>query len=176
MLLADLAVDSAGYRILLLLHITCMIVGFGSSFVYPFLGNEAKKRRGIEAKALSDASLSTAEIITTPVIYAGGAFGLVLALVGPWDLADVWLSGAITVFLAAVVFAKLVHVPNLKAMNELITQLAAMGPPPEGGAPAGPPPQAAQLEARGKAAARNGGLLHLAMLVMLYLMIWKPGA
>lgn len=175
MVLADLAVDSTAYRLLVFLHIGCMIVGFGSSFVYPILGNEGKKRRGIEAKALSDASLAAAKLVTTPVIYAGGAFGLVLALVGPWDIADLWLSAAIVVFLAAVLFAGFVHVPNLQRMNVLVTELAAMGAPPAG-APAGPPPQAVEMEQRGKAAARNGGILHLSLIVLLYLMIWKPGA
>lgn len=176
MVLADLAIDSTGYRLLLFAHIVCMIVGFGSSFVYPILGNEAKKRRGIEAKALSDGSLHAAELVTTPVIYAGGAFGLVLGFVGPWDFADAWLSAAVVVFLAAVLFARFVHVPNLQRMNVLVTELAMMGPPPGGVAPAGPPPQAVEMEQRGKAAARNGGLLHLALVVLLYLMIWKPGA
>lgn len=175
MVLADLSIDSTGYRLLLFLHIVCMIVGFGSSFVYPILGNEGKKRRGVEAKALSESSLHAAELVTTPVIYVGGALGLVLALVGPWDIADAWLSASFTVFIAAVLFARFVHVANLTRMNVLIAELATMGPPPAG-APAGPPPQAVELEQRGKAAARNGGILHLALVVLLYLMIWKPGA
>lgn len=175
MLLADLALDSFGYRALLLLHIACMIVGFGSSFVYPILGGEAKQRRGIEAKALSEASLHAAHVVTTPVIYAGGLFGLLAALLGPWDLGDAWLSLAILLYLAAVLFARFVHVPNLEKMNALTAELAAMGPPPAG-ATGGPPPQAVEMERRGGAAARNGGVLHVTFLVILVLMIWKPGA
>jgi hypothetical protein len=173
MTLADLAINSFGYQALLFLHILAMIVGFGSTFVYPFLGAEAKQRRGIEAKALSEAGLGTAKIITTPVIYAGGALGLLLGIVGPWDFGDVWLSGAIVVFLASVIFAAFVHVPNLARMNAIIAELATTGPPPAGAG--GPPPGAAELEKRGKDAARNGGILHLSLVVLLYLMIWKPG-
>ncbi len=64
------------------------------------------------------------------------------------------------------------HVPNLEAMNKLAAELAGMGPPPAGAS--GPPAQAVELETRGKAAARNGGVLHVLFAVVLVLMIWKP--
>jgi hypothetical protein len=51
-----------------------------------------------------------------------------------------------------------------------------MGPPPEGVTPTGPPPQVAELERRGKLVKQYSGILHLSMLVILVLMIWKPGA
>lgn len=159
-----------------LAHLTCVVVGFGSSFVYPFLGNEAKKRRGVQAQALSEASLATAKIITTPMIYAAGAFGLALAALGPYSLSDAWLSASMAVFLVAVLIAGFLHVPNLKQMTRLTVELAAMGPPPAGAAPSGPPPRVVELEARGKKAGMYGGILHLTFLVLMVLMIWKPGA
>ena len=62
------------------------------------------------------------------------------------------------------------HTPNLKAMNRLMAEMAA-GPPPEGG----PPPQVAELEARGKKAGMYGGILHLLFVAILLDMILKPG-
>ena len=53
-------------------------------------------------------------------------------------------------------------------------ELVAGGPPPAGAA-GGPPPQVAQLEANGKRMAMLGGMLHLALVAILVLMIWKPG-
>jgi hypothetical protein len=59
-------------------------------------------------------------------------------------------------------------------MNALQNQLLA-GPPP-GAAPAsGPPPQVAELEARGKKAAMFGGILHLLLTLLLLDMVFKPG-
>ena len=176
MILAELFPGDFGYDLLLLLHLVCVVVGFGSTFVYPFLGAQAQKRRGVEAAALSDSSLIAAKRVTTPVIYAAGAFGLILVLVGPAEFSDSWVGIAMALFIAAVLFSALVHVPNLLAMNKLTIELAAMGPPPAGAAASGPPPQVAEMEARGKRAAMNGGILHLAFLLLMIDMIFKPGA
>jgi hypothetical protein len=174
LVLADLAPDTTGYRLLLLGHILTVVVGFGSSFVYPLLGVQAKNRRGVQALALSESSLFAAKRITTPVIYAAGVFGILLVGFGPWGLSDEWVMAAITIFIALVLFAGFVHVPNLVRMDDLTRTLANAGPPPEGAS--GPPPEALEMEKRGAAAARNGGILHLGFLIVLILMIWKPGA
>ena len=165
-----------GYDLLLLLHLLCVVVGFGSTFVYAIMGSQASQRRGVEAQALSETSMQASKILTTPVIYAAGAFGLVLVLTGPWEFSDAWVGIAMALFLAAVLFAAFVHTPNLKRMDELTRELATMGPPPAGAAPSGPPPQVAEMEARGKKAAMNGGILHLAFLLLMIDMIFKPGA
>jgi hypothetical protein len=173
---ADLATDTFGWKLLFLLHLLCVTVGFGSTFVYPLLGKIASERTAAEGTVLTDAALYAAKRVTTPVIYAAGFFGLVLAIVGPYDMGKAWIAIAIVLFAAAVVFAGFVHVPNLVAMNKLSHQLSDAGPPPAGVAPSGPPPQVAQIEARGKRAAMNGGILHLVFLLLMLDMIWKPGA
>jgi len=48
----------------------------------------------------------------------------------------------------------------------------AGAPAPAGGRP---PPQVAELEARGKRAGAVGAALNLLMVAILFLMIWKPG-
>lgn len=169
--LAVLAHDTTGYRLLLLAHILCVIIGFGSTFVYPVLGAEAKKRQGVAGAAISDASERTGKIITSPFIWASGFFGLMLVLAGHYDFDAFWIQAAITLFLVAMAFSYLVHLPNLKRLNDLAQEMAA-GPPPAQGS--GPPPQVTEMETRVKAAARNGGFLHLLFAVLLILMIWKP--
>jgi hypothetical protein len=171
-LLADLALDSTGYRLLLLGHLLCVIVGFGSTFVYPFLGNHASKVRGKPAAEISNVSLATGNIVTTPFIYGALVFGLLLVGFGPYGFDYVFVQIAVTLLVAALFFSHFVHIANLKKMNVLANELADMGPPPAGAA--GPPPQAIETEKRGKDAARNGGILHLAFAVVLVLMVWKP--
>ena len=173
--LAALNPDSNIYRILFLLHITAAIVGFGSTFVYPVLGMLAQERRGEQAVALSDGSMKAAAALTNPGIYATALTGLLIVIFAdPWEFDQTWVWAAILVYIVALGFSHGVHQPNLKKMNALTHELASMGPPPEG-APAGPPPQAVEMETRGKAAARNGAILDLFLLLILYLMIWKPG-
>lgn len=171
--LAALGVTSSVYRILLLLHILTVIIGFGSSFVYPIMGRQAAKRRGIEAQALSETSLLAARAVTTPVVYAAGALGLILVLAGPHEFDELWIQLALSVFIVLVLFAGIVHVPNLKRMDELTRQLATASGPPPGGA-TGPPPQAVEMEQRARRAPVTGGLLDVGLVVLLILMIWKP--
>jgi len=176
MLLASLQETDDLYRLLVLLHVLAVIVGFGSTFVYPLLGNEAKKHPGLEAKGISNANQVAGQRLTEPAIYAAGAFGVLLVIVGPFEWEDPWVGLSLVLYVAALLFSIFVHQPNLKRMDALVNELAAMGPPPgaaAGGPPAGgPPPQVIEMEQRGKAAARNGGILHLAFAVILILMIW----
>jgi hypothetical protein len=65
-LLGTLAGDTTGYRLLLVGHLLCVIVGFGSTFVYPFLGVEAERRKGVEGAAITNSVIKTAHIVTTP--------------------------------------------------------------------------------------------------------------
>jgi hypothetical protein len=179
MILADLAPTDSGYRLLLLGHLLAVIVGFGSSFVWPFLGIEASKQRGAAAGTLSDFAMKYATLVTTYPIWAAGVFGGLLVATGPRGLDETWVGMAMGLFIVMVLFAALVHVPNLKKMNTLGHELMNLGGPAPGSQTAGasgPPPQAIEMEARGKAAARNGGILHLAFAVVLVLMVWQPGA
>ncbi len=160
-----------GYRILFLGHLLFVVVGFGSTFVWPVLGREAGKRPGPGGLALSEVAMKYSRYLTTYSIYAAGAFGFVLAAAAG-RLDETWAQIAIVIFLAAVLFSGFVHVPNLEKLDGLAHQLA--GGPPPGAAPGGPPPQLAEMGVRAKAAARNGGILHLAFVVLLILMIWQP--
>jgi hypothetical protein len=91
-LIALLSSDTTGYRLLLIGHLLCAIIGFGSTFVYPFMGAEAGKRKGVEGAAISDAVMKTASIVTAPFIYGAGIFGLLLVAFGPYDWGDRWLQ------------------------------------------------------------------------------------
>jgi hypothetical protein len=54
-------------------------------------------------------------------------------------------------------------------MLALQREMAAAGPPQ-----GGPPPQLAELQARGKKAAMFGGILHLLFVLILLDMVFKP--
>lgn len=184
MILASLQQNDTVYMVLVAVHILTVIVGFGSTFVYALTGNYASKHPGLEGKGISNANQFAGNRLTEPSIYAAGVMGVVLVLVGPFDFSDGWVSASLLLYVAALAFSHFVHLPNLKKMDDLVNELAAMGPPPgaagggEGGGkaggppPGGPPPQALELADRGKAAARNGGILHLTFAVILVLMVW----
>ncbi|HVE93533.1 MAG TPA: DUF2269 family protein [Acidimicrobiales bacterium] len=170
--IAALSPTSTGYRLLLLGHLLSVIIGFGSTFVYPVLGAQASKHKGVGGAAISEAADKAGKFVTEPFVIASGLFGVVLVVVGPFNFDALWIQAAVTLYVAAMVFSFAVHLPNLKRLNALAQEMAA-GPPP-GASAAGPPPQVAEMERRGKAVARNGGILHLLFAALLLLMIFKP--
>jgi hypothetical protein len=87
---------------------------------------------------------------------------------------ETWVTLAFVLFIAGVCVSEFVHSPNLKAMDALQEKLVsgAAGAPAGGG----PPPEVAELQARGKRAGMVGGILHLIFFLILIDMIWKPGA
>jgi hypothetical protein len=167
------------FRILYLLHLATVVIGFGSSFVYPMLAVRARKlgpEAARESYAINHAAFEVSKMITTPVIYASGVLGVLLALLGKdegIEFSQLWISIAFVLFLAAALIAGLLHVPNLKAMDRVEEQLVSgnVKAPASGG----PPKQVAELAERGKKAASFGGLLHLFWLLLMIDMIWQPG-
>ena len=182
MLLASLQQTDNLYRFLVFLHVLTVIVGFGSTFVYPLLGNEAKKHPGLEAKGISNANLLAGQRLTEPAIYAAGALGVVLVFVGPFEWEDPWVGLSLVLYVAALLFSLFVHQPNLKRMDALVNEPPgavspaagpAAGAPPAGEPAAeGPPRQVVEMAQRGKAAARTGGILHLALVVVVELLVF----
>ena len=170
---AGLDVNDFGYRVLFLLHILFVVVGFGSSFAYPALASRARRLPPAEGHAIGHATLGISKGVTTYPIWAAGLVGIILVGVSnEWKFSQAWVSIAFVLFFAAVIFAWFVHMPNLRKMDALQEELLAGAPSGSGG----PPPQVAELQARGKRAGMYSGLLHLAFLVLVIDMIWKPGS
>lgn len=159
------------YLVVYLIHLGCVVVGFGSSFVYPLLAVKARDLAPREAYALNHAALGISPYLTTYPIYGAGASGVVLVVLSDdaFSFSATWISVAFLVFILGVLVSTFLHTPNLKAMDALQAQLID--------APAGPaPPGVAELEERGQKAAMYGGLLHVFWFVLMVDMIWKPGA
>ena len=173
-LLAVARPDSTAYEIVYFLHILAAIAGFGPTFVYPLFGSIAKRRQGAEGEAISAATLEIGKKLEY-AIYAVPVFGILLVVLSDevFEFSQTWISIAFVLYIAGLVVSMGFHFPNLKKMNDLEKELLA-GPPP-GSAGAGPPPQVAELEARGKKAGMFGGILHLLLVLILLDMVFKPG-
>lgn len=177
MLLAATRGD-AGYDLLLFLHILTVVVGFGSTFVWPFLASKSRQLgKPDTGYYVSQMAMQGSSVLTSPFIYATGALGVALLVVGDWEMGDLWVSLAFLLYFAGLGVSIGLHTPNLKAMLKLQEELATMGPPPQsaGAAAAGPPPQVLELQERGKKAGMYGGILHLLFVLILLDMILKPG-
>ena len=172
-----MGVGSTAYKIVFMLHILSVIVGFGGVMLNGVYGSEAKKRKGVGGVAIGEANVHVSEI-AEKVIMTVPVWGILLVILsdGVWKFSQLWVGLAIVLFLATFAFAMFVQLKNAKRMNELANELAMAGAPPAGGAaPAGPPPQVAEMEALGKQLGMGGAFLSVMVVVLVYLMVFKPG-
>ena len=171
-----MGIASTGYKILFLFHILSAIIGFGAVLLNGLYGAEVKKRKGADGLAIFRANerASNVGMIFILLVPLWG-IGLVFMSDGIWAFGQLWVWLALVIYVVALSFSFAVLHPAVKRQGALMEELVGLGAPPAGGAPAGPPPQVALLEANGKRLAAAGSTLHLALVVILVLMIWKPG-
>lgn len=169
-----MGIDSGIYKSLEVLHILAAIVGFGSVILNGIHGAQAKKRKGTEGLAIVDSTLAVSDV-AQKAIYAVFVLGILLVLVsdGTHEFGHLWISASMGLYIVAVGISHAVLQKNVKRMRTLMAELAAGGPPPAG-APAGPPPQVAELEQRGKTVAMSSMVLDVFLVAILALMVWKP--
>lgn len=168
---------SGWYKFLLVCHLTAAIVGFGAVFLNGLYGAEAKKRKGVGGLAIAEANFNVSNIAEY-VIYSVPIFGILLVLASPhsvWKFSQTWIWLAIVLYVGALGVSHGVMIPTSKRMQVLMRELNAMGPPPAGAARSGPPPQVAEMEALGKKLGTFGPLLDVTLIVIITLMVWKPG-
>ena len=173
-----MGVDTTAYNIVFMLHIISIIVGFGGVILNGIYGSEAKKRKGAEGAAIGAANLHVTEIaekviMTVPI----WGIGLVLMSDGAWKFSQLWVGLALVLFILTMGFATGVQLRNQKRMSQLANELsmAGAGGPPPGGAAGGPPPQVAEMEALEKKLGMGGAFLSFMIVVLIYLMVFKPG-
>src|SRR5262245_28641458 len=152
-----------------------VIIGLGTVFLNALYGAQAKSRRGAEGLAIAQANLRVTEIAQY-FIYAIPLFGIALVFMSKtngvqfydWDQTWIWLS--IVLYLAALGLSHGVLMPAVKRMQVLMGEVIAAGPPT-----GGPPPQAAEMEQLGKRIAPVGAALDIIVIVIVALMVFKPG-
>lgn len=167
--------QSTLYQIVLVLHIAVAIVGIGTVMLNGIYGAETKKRPGPGGLAIAQANYRVS-MVAENFIYAILVLGLILVWLsdGQWTFSQTWVWLAIVVFIISLGVSHGILLPRVRRMNALMEEMVAAGPPT--GAPSGPPPQAGMLEALGKQVGAASGVLHLSTLVLVYLMVFKPGA
>lgn len=166
------AVGSDVYKIVLVLHILCAIVGFGAVFLNGIYGQQAGARKGREGLAISEAN-HLVSTIGEYFIYAVFLLGIALVLIGDdaWSFGDTWIWLAMLLYIVGIGISHGLLNPRVRRMIALQRELLTAGPPAEG---AGPPTQVAELEATGKQVGMYGAMLNVLVVVLLVLMVFKP--
>ncbi len=148
------AIGSTGYKVMLLVHILAVVIAFAPAWLTPILFRVAGPTDKNAADALGLAVLR----LSLPFVAIAGIVGFGLAgmskLPGAdepaYKMSQAWLSIAIILWLVQLAVLFFVSRPAFKALS------------------------AGDASARAKVMASTG-VTHLILLVMLVLMIWKPG-
>lgn len=148
------AIPETGYRIVYFLHIASVLVAFSAAFVHPELGGLARRLPGDAAGLLNRTLVGASTRMHLPALVLAGLFGSAMIPMSEdiYEFSQTWISLAyLTWFAMLAVWIALI----LPARRRI----------------AGDP---GDVEAQKKVAMFTG-ILHLLLVVMLVLMIWKPG-
>ena len=166
-----MGIDGNLYNAVLVAHILCAIAGFGAVLLNGIYAAETRKRPGPEGLAVFEANYRVS-MIGEYFIYAVAVLGF--ALVGlsdkAWTFGQTWVWLSIVLYAAAIGVSHGVLLPRVRKMGTLMREMVAAGPPA-----GGPPPQAAEMERLGKQVGAASAFLHLSLVVILVLMVFKPG-
>ncbi len=162
-----MGLDSAIYRIVLLLHIATAIVGFGGLVAHGAYNAKAFASKASEAVVL----LKNTRAITNIAhyaIYALLAFGIILISLsdGAISMGAMWISASFVVWFLMVGAAHGLVKPTLAKMQD---RAEAM----DGDAILKDDPEIGELA---KKLAMGEGLSQLLLLIALILMVWQPGS
>jgi uncharacterized membrane protein len=151
----------------LFLHVMGAILAFGPTFAYSIMGSMAAK----EPQHINF-SLRQTELIGNRLVYPLGIFqgitGVLLLIAAKIEpQTQPWLVAGIILYLIAITYALTIQ---RNALHHLI-ELTATPPPP--GAPPGPPPP--EVQATVKRIQRGGMLLGTLIVIIVFLMVVKPG-
>jgi hypothetical protein len=165
-------ISSFAYRLVYLLHILSAIIGFGGVILSGVYAARARKLPPGEALAIMEANTFVAEKVAQIFIYLTAVWGFGLVglsdEVGKFSQTWVWLS--IVLFVIAVGISHGVMRPRIHRMLDLMRAVATRGAPA-----GGPPPEAKEMGAIGQQVGMTGVVLDVFLVVLLVLMIWKPG-
>src|SRR5262245_49865112 len=168
-------VGSGVYKFFLLLHILSAIIGFGGVMLNGAYAARARQKPGREGLAILEANSWITMNIAMYFIYAVFVFGFITALIGKpaVKFSQGWLSAAMALYIVGIAISHAVMFPGTKKMQKLLATLAE-GPPPAG-ARSGPPPEVAEVHALDRRLGIFGAILSLIVVVILFLMVVKPG-
>lgn len=155
------------FELLVFLHLVAVVVGIGTTFLNGVYATIAMKRQGVEGIAISEANFVVSDV-AEKFIYAIPVFGIlaVLASDDVYEFSQTWIWLSTVLYVVAVGIAHSIVIPGHRRLNEL-ARLMSSG---QGG-----PAEGQEMATIGKRMAPGGMALNLLAVVLIGLMVWKPG-
>jgi uncharacterized membrane protein len=155
-------IDTFTYKALLAVHVLATIAAFGPLLVVTILGRVATKRPGEAGAELVSVAVNVNKRTSMPalVVAVVAGIGLVVKSEKIYTFEQGWISAAFTIVILIALLSWFVLQPALQRL-----QLVAASK------------ESSQDELRSARArvAMSTGVIHLGMLALVVLMVWKPG-
>lgn len=142
------AIDSTGYKVMLLIHILAVVIGFAPAWLTPVL----MRLTAAGDKAAADGLETSILRFSLPGIAVAGLLGFGLAGMSDkvYSLSQTWLSVSAVLWLILLAVIAFVARPAVKAFRD-------------------------GDESARKKVMMSTGITHLILVVTIFLMIWQPG-
>lgn len=161
------------YKFLLLLHIVCVVLGFGAMAFNGFYFARARRHGGSAEGGILEANGDVSRIAEF-FIYA--VFILGLALVGSskseWKFSQAWVGAATLLYIIDLGVLHGFVKRSQRQYAELTRRVNGGAPSPE----AGPPAEVSELVQLEQRIAVGWGVFDVIFLIVIYLMVFKPGS
>lgn len=156
------------YRTVLLLHILTVVVGFGGFIVNAAYARVARERGGAEGLAIAEASTAVTKQVSLGAFYAVPVLGILLVVFSDsaFGFGDPWVSLSFLLYIAAVALMVAVILPTQRKANALAASLVSAQPAAA---------RRGEMEVLGRKLAAASGAFNLIFVLVLVLMIFKPG-
>jgi uncharacterized membrane protein len=169
-------ITSGIYKFFLVVHILSVVVGIGAVMLNGIYAAQAQKRLADGnggGRAVSEANFFVSNV-AEKVIYTIPIWGILLVILSDkaWKFSQTWIWLALLLYVVAIGISHAIMIPGHKRINELMAEMEA-APPAAGGV--GAPPQATEAQQIGQRLAAGGMALNLIVVVIIALMVWKPG-
>jgi uncharacterized membrane protein len=158
-----MGVDGDLYNVVLVLHILAVIIGFGGMFIAGFYGNEAGTMPGREGLAVAQTTLKVTGKIPSVAVGAVPILGILLILMSEDAIkfSAMWVSLSFLLYIVLMGLATGIQVPTIRKM-------VAMRAGAEGAT-------SFEMQAMGKKVATISAVVNVLWVVILILMVFKPG-
>lgn len=154
-------------QVLMFLHVGAAIIAFGPTFAFPLIGGMGGKEP-IHANFATRVSEAIEKKLVLPFALTMPVSGVGLIWFGDVNLfsaRSAWLIGGIVAYTAAILFV-------IRVLNPAVAKVVELTSRPPDPAAGGPP---AELLATVKKVQQGGMLMTIAIVVIVFLMIFKPG-
>ncbi|MFN8159665.1 MAG: DUF2269 family protein [Solirubrobacterales bacterium] len=158
-----------GYEFSLFLHITAVMVGFGATFAESLLFPVAMRMNPRHLPYVHEAQLAINRYFATPALVVVIATGLYQVSEGNWDFGSFWISAS---FLGVIVIGGLLGAYFIPADRRLGPMVAAEIE----AAGAGEVVLSEEYQREARREGIVGTVVGVLLVVIVYLMVAKPGA